>query len=55
MCRNARVGQSFLSPDHPDDNVRHTVLWLIAQVDGTGNKAKVSLNAERLETLQAGL
>jgi hypothetical protein len=28
MCRNSGIGQSFLSSDHPNDNVRHTVLWL---------------------------
>lgn len=54
MCRNACIGQSFLSPDHPDDNVRHTVLWLVTWVDGKVSKTGVSLNTEGLETLQAG-
>ena len=48
MCRDARIGQSFLSADHPDDNVRHTVLRLVGGVGGKGSKAGVSLNAKGL-------
>lgn len=48
MCGNACIGQSFLSPDHPDDNVRHTVLRLVTWVDGKGSKASISLNAHGL-------
>lgn len=66
MCGNACVGQSFLSPDHPDDNVRHAVLRLVMWVDGKGSKASISLNAHGLagwtcraplgqETLWSGL
>lgn len=54
MRGNACVGQSFLSPDHPDDDVRHAVLRLVMWVDGKESKAIVSLNAETPQTLQAG-
>lgn len=42
MRGNARVGQSLLSTDHPDDDVRHAVLRLVTWVDGKGGKARVS-------------
>lgn len=48
MCGNACIGQSFLSPDHPDDNVRHTVLRLVTWADGKGSTASISLNAHGL-------
>lgn len=54
MRGNACVGQSLLSPDHPDDDVRHAVLRLVTGGDGTGSKAGVSLNAETPKSLQAG-
>lgn len=66
VCGDACIGQSFLSPDHPDDNVRHTVLRLVTWVDGKGSTASISLNAHGLagwtrraplgkETLWAGV
>ena len=54
MCGNACVCQSLLSPDHPDDDVRHAVLRLLTAGDGTGSKARVSPNAETPQSLQAG-
>lgn len=36
MGGNACIGQSFLSPDHPDDNVGHAVLRLVTRADGEG-------------------
>lgn len=53
MRGNTCVGQSFLSPDHPDNDVRHAVLGLVTEGDGTGSKARVSLNVETLLHLQA--
>lgn len=52
MRGNARVGQSLLSTDHPDDDVRHAVLRLVTWVDGKGGKARVSLKAETLQALE---
>lgn len=34
MGRNPCIGQSFLSTDHPDDNVGHTVLRLCSELGG---------------------
>lgn len=32
MCGNSCIRQSLLSPDHPDDDVRHAVLWLVMRI-----------------------
>lgn len=48
MRGNACIGQSFLPPDHPDDNVRHAVLRLVTWVGGKRSKASISLNAHGL-------